>query len=127
VLFPIAEQPSCSHDQQPHQQQQEQQHHSLLGFTFPSAGVSEVLSLAGTTFRQVALPGLQQGSASLLLAGLPGGWLLQVRARRGGGGWGWGDEWGGGERMSYAWCGEGPCVTMRKPHAPSSPAISSLP
>jgi hypothetical protein len=81
VLFPIAEQPSCSHDQQSDQQsnqQQQQQQHSLLGFTFPSAGVSEVLSLAGTTFRQVALPGLQQGSASLLMTGLPGGWLLQV-------------------------------------------------
>jgi hypothetical protein len=81
VLFPIAEQPACSHDQplDQQQQQQKQQHHSLLGFSFPSAGVSEVLSLAGPTFRQVALPGLQQGSASLLLAGLPGGWLLQVR------------------------------------------------
>jgi hypothetical protein len=82
VLFPIAEQPACNHSQPEHKQQQQQQQHSLLGFTFPSAGVSSVLSLAGPTFRQLAVEGLQQGSASLLLAGLPGGWLLQV----GGGG-----------------------------------------
>ncbi|WIA13448.1 hypothetical protein OEZ85_007028 [Tetradesmus obliquus] len=81
VLFPIAEQPACDHSQPgAQQQQQQQQQHSLLGFSFPSAGVSEVLSLAGPTFRQLGLPGLQQGAASLLMAGAPGGWLLQVTA-----------------------------------------------
>jgi hypothetical protein len=51
----------------------------MLGFSFPSADASAVMSLEGQTFRQLQLAGLSAGQASLLIASAPGGWLLQVR------------------------------------------------
>jgi hypothetical protein len=51
----------------------------MLGFSFPSAGASSVMSLEGHTFRQLHLAGLQESDASLLMTTAPGGWLVQVR------------------------------------------------
>lgn len=78
---------ATSSSQQKPQQQRGQsdgstaQHTSMLGFSFPSGGVTSVISLEGDTFKQLVLPGLQQDAASLLLAGMAGGWLVQVRWR----------------------------------------------
>lgn len=51
----------------------------MLGFSFPSVCSSSVMSVEGQTFRQLALSGLSQHEASLLLDTTPGGWLLQVQ------------------------------------------------
>jgi hypothetical protein len=88
-LFPMVEHPRCQHAQGHDQQQLTQEQcqaqcraacHSLLGFSFPAVGVSEVRTLAGSSLSQVTVPGLQHDQSSLLMAGLPGGWLLQVGA-----------------------------------------------
>jgi hypothetical protein len=50
----------------------------MLGFSFPSAGASSVMSLEGDTFRQLQPSGLAHAEASLLLTTAPGGWMLQV-------------------------------------------------
>lgn len=55
----------------------------MLGFSFPSAGLTSVMSLAGDTFKQLQLPGLAADAASLLLTGMAGGWLVQVGGGRG--------------------------------------------
>lgn len=85
-LFAIPQPQPCQHHEQQYQQQQQQQErcpelHSMLGFSFPSAGASSVMSLEGHTFRQLHLAGLQDSEASLLLTTAPGGWLLQVSTR----------------------------------------------
>lgn len=84
-LFAIPRPQPCQHQEHQHQQQQQQQQcpeqHSMLGFSFPSAGASSVMSLEGRTFRQLHLAGLQDSEASLLLTTAPGGWLLQVSMR----------------------------------------------
>lgn len=87
-LFAIPQPQPCQHQQQQHQHQQQQQRqeqcpeqHSMLGFSFPSAGASSVMSLEGHTFRQLHLAGLQDSEASLLLTTAPGGWMVQVSMR----------------------------------------------
>ncbi len=55
-------------------------HHTLLAFSFEAAGRTELMRLTGNSISQVQLPGLDDGSASLLLVGCPGGWLVQVTA-----------------------------------------------
>lgn len=77
-LFAIPQPQPCNHKQQQHQPQQGPAQHSMLGFSFPSAGASSVMSLEGETFRQLQPSGLDHAEASLLLTTAPGGWMLQV-------------------------------------------------
>ena len=55
-----------------------QQHHAYLAFSFPLEGTTSVLDIQGTHFQPVSLPGLDPNRPTLLLAALPGGWMVQV-------------------------------------------------
>lgn len=55
-----------------------QPHDELLVFSFEAAGSTQALGLSGNSFAPVEVPGLHDGSASLLVAAAPGGWLVQV-------------------------------------------------
>lgn len=56
----------------------QQQHHAYLAFSFPLEAATSVLHIQGTHFQPVALPGLDPNCPTLLLAALPGGWMVQV-------------------------------------------------
>lgn len=56
----------------------QQHHHAYLAFSFPLEGLTSVLDIQGTHFQPVALPGLDPNCPTLLLAALPGGWMVQV-------------------------------------------------
>ena len=56
----------------------QQQHHAYLAFSFPLEGMTSVLDIQGTHFQPVSLPGLDPNCPTLLLAALPGGWMVQV-------------------------------------------------
>lgn len=56
----------------------QQQHHAYLAFSFPMEGTTSVLGIQGTHFQPTALAGLDQDCPTLLLAALPGGWMVQV-------------------------------------------------
>jgi hypothetical protein len=54
-------------------------HHSLLAFSFHSSSRTDVLRVTGDSYSQELLqPGVDHGAASLLLARMPGDWLLQA-------------------------------------------------
>ena len=57
------------------------QQHTHLALSLESVGRTDVLDLTQDTFTHVDLPALAAGSPSLLLAAMPGGWLLQLTAR----------------------------------------------
>ena len=56
----------------------QQQHHAYLAFSFPLEGTTSLLHITGTHFQPIALPGLNPNCPTLLLAALPGGWMVQV-------------------------------------------------
>lgn len=54
-------------------------HHILLAFSFDSSSRTDVLRVTGDSYSQELLqPGVDHGAASLLLARMPGDWLLQT-------------------------------------------------
>ncbi|KAL3140168.1 hypothetical protein ABBQ38_004444 [Trebouxia sp. C0009 RCD-2024] len=56
----------------------QQQHHAYLAFSFPLEGATSLLHIQGTHFQPITLPGLNPDCSTLLLAALPGGWMVQV-------------------------------------------------
>lgn len=56
----------------------QQQHHAYLAFSFPLEGATSLLHIKGTHFQPTTLPGLNPDCPTLLLAALPGGWMVQV-------------------------------------------------
>lgn len=56
------------------------EHDSYLAFSFVAANRTDIMDVSTSDVRPVVLGGLEGGSASLLVACLPGDWLLQVRA-----------------------------------------------
>ena len=55
-------------------------HHAFLAFSFEVSNSTEVLSIDGTHFRPVSLPGLVTIEASKLVTTTSGGWLVQANA-----------------------------------------------
>lgn len=56
----------------------QQKHHAYLAFSFPMEGTTSVLDIQGTHFQPTLLPGMDPNCPTLLLAALPGGWIVQV-------------------------------------------------
>ena len=56
----------------------EDDHHAFLAFSFEVSNSTEVLSIDGTHFRPVSLPGLVTDEASKLVTSAAGGWLVQA-------------------------------------------------
>ena len=56
-------------------------HHAFLAFSFEVSNSTEVLSIDGTHFRPVSLPGLVTVEASKLITTAAGGWLVQATMR----------------------------------------------
>ena len=56
-------------------------HHAFLAFSFEVSNSTEVLSIDGTHFRPVSLPGLVTDEASKLVTSAVGGWLVQATLR----------------------------------------------
>lgn len=56
-------------------------HHAFLAFSFEVSNSTEVLSIDGTHFRPVTLPGLVTDEASKLVTSAVGGWLVQATLR----------------------------------------------
>ena len=56
-------------------------HHAFLAFSFEVSNSTEVLSIDGTHFRPVSLPGLVTFEASKLVTTADGGWLVQATLR----------------------------------------------
>lgn len=54
------------------------EHDAYLAFSFVAAGRTDVMDVSSADVRQASLGGLDAGSPSLLVATLPGDWLLQV-------------------------------------------------
>ena len=59
----------------------EDDHHAFLAFSFEVSNSTEVLSIDGTHFRPVSLPGLVTDEASKLVTSAAGGWLVQATLR----------------------------------------------
>lgn len=55
-------------------------HDAFLALSSEVGACTAVLDVRGTTFRPADLPGLERGAATLALAAVPGGWLLQATA-----------------------------------------------
>ena len=56
----------------------EDDHHAFLAFSFEVSNSTEVLSIDGTHFRPISLPGLVTDEASKLVTSAAGGWLVQA-------------------------------------------------
>ncbi len=56
----------------------EDDYHAFLAFSFEVSNSTEVLSIDGTHFRPVLLPGLITDEASKLVTSAAGGWLVQA-------------------------------------------------
>jgi len=56
------------------------EHDAFLALSSEVGACTAVLDVRGTTFRPADLPGLERGAATLALAAVPGGWLLQATA-----------------------------------------------